>query len=249
MQFAKYAQIYDALNSQKDYENEIRNIKQVFESALNRKFEFDTAIEIGFGTGNFTKHLSKYADRIFGIEISQEMLEIAEAKSIANVEFYCQDYKEFKPEKRVDLIIALFHTVSYFNLAEFNKFLDYGYSNLNKGAVLIFDYWDSRSVTQAPPTESVRFAEFEGKSIKRYAYPKYIKNESKVEIRFEFVIQNADDGHREYFEEIHCMNVFQKIDILDAIKGKFDICAEFDMESGKPFSAKRYGNTFILLKK
>ncbi|SDG50068.1 class I SAM-dependent DNA methyltransferase [Psychroflexus sediminis] len=44
------------------------------------KFDFSKIIELGYGTGKITNYLLKKADKIIGIDFSQEMLNIAKAK-------------------------------------------------------------------------------------------------------------------------------------------------------------------------
>ena len=95
-------------------------------------------LELGCGTGNnlltFKKEFS-----VTGIDISEEMLKIAK-KKIPNGDFYLQDIRSFRSDKKFDLIICLFDTLNHLLLfTEWKRLFADVSSHLNKQGLFIFD--------------------------------------------------------------------------------------------------------------
>ena len=92
-----------------------------------------TVIDIGCGTGAFTVHAAKYFKKIIAIDVSPEMLTIAESKAeskgIRNIEFINSGFLQFTPTEQVDIIHTkwvLHHLPDYWKqaaLLNINKML------------------------------------------------------------------------------------------------------------------------------
>lgn len=68
-------------------------------------------LDIGCGVGNLTKYTGDKGFKVDGIDLSEEMLNIAKSK-YSNINFYKMDMKEIKLNKKYDgimLICSLFH--------------------------------------------------------------------------------------------------------------------------------------------
>ncbi len=95
-----------------------------------------TAIDIGCGTGAFSIHASKYLGKIYAVDVSEEMLEVAKSKAntkgIGNIEFCNSGFLDFQPEVTADVVYskwAFHHLPDYWKqaaLLNINKMLKSG---------------------------------------------------------------------------------------------------------------------------
>lgn len=66
------------------------------------------ALDLGCGTGIFTKLLAKFNSSVIGVDGSFEMIKIANGKSIENAHFYCKKIEDlsFLKDQNFDLIVG-----------------------------------------------------------------------------------------------------------------------------------------------
>ena len=121
--------VYDEqMESFRDYEKEVED----FLVQLNISNPQDlTVIDMGCGTGAFSIHASKYFKKIYAVDVSQGMLNIASSKAsalnIKNIEFCHSGFLQFQPEEKADIINtkwAFHHLPDYWKQA--------GLLNMNK---------------------------------------------------------------------------------------------------------------------
>lgn len=95
-------------------------------------------LELGCGTGNNLQTFKKEFS-LTGIDISAEMLKIAK-KKIPGADFYLKDLRNFRFDKKFDLIICLFDTLNHILLFnEWKRLFTNVNSHLNKNGLFIFD--------------------------------------------------------------------------------------------------------------
>ncbi len=100
--FSQYAKTYDR------YAAIQKKLAQKLISLLPEK-DVKSALDIGCGTGNFTKLLrEKFKNcHITAVDISPQMIEVAKNKlGNENVEYLIADAEELEPEKKFDLIAS-----------------------------------------------------------------------------------------------------------------------------------------------
>ncbi|WP_136669171.1 class I SAM-dependent methyltransferase [Flavobacterium sp. H122] len=115
-----------------------------FYNELLKKYNCNSVLEIGSGTGNLANRFSLLSSINYqGMDYSLDMIKIAEEKS-SNIKFIHGDMRNFKLEKKVDAIIMTGRTSSYIisNKDLYNT-LDSISSNLNKKGFYIFDFIDA----------------------------------------------------------------------------------------------------------
>ncbi len=99
-----------------------------------------TGVDVGCGSGVFTFELAKRGFHVFGVDVSPEMVNIAQKKARKeglNVEFAVKNANELKLTTKVDFVTAVCDVVNYLkNPLEFFKNT---YNNLNDGGVFVFD--------------------------------------------------------------------------------------------------------------
>jgi 2-polyprenyl-3-methyl-5-hydroxy-6-metoxy-1,4-benzoquinol methylase len=89
----------------KDYSKEVRTILPYLKPR-------ESILELGGGTGNFSKILSDKGFNITCSDISLEMIQIARSKGLNCKQI---DMKNFSLDKKVDVILSLFNTIMHNN--------------------------------------------------------------------------------------------------------------------------------------
>jgi len=89
------------------HEKIIIYLKKIF-----KKYNFNSALEIGCGIGIISGFIAKNIPNVTGIDISEENIKFAKATN-KKVNFYCSDFLEFPFESRYDLI-TLFDVLEHF---------------------------------------------------------------------------------------------------------------------------------------
>lgn len=102
------AKIYDdEMEGFRDYESEARGF---VEKLGISEPEQATAVDIGCGTGAFSIHASKFFKKVYAVDVSDEMLNVARLKakiSMADTVEFCQSgFLQFKPQEEVDVVFT-----------------------------------------------------------------------------------------------------------------------------------------------
>ena len=170
---------YDELISKEDYKHNI--LKTILKLAdINNKIVIDS----GAGTGRLCEMVLPYAKRIYGFDISDEMLNEARNKlsksQLKKIFFKKCDHRNIDlPDHSADLIMSgwsLCHLVKW-NWKNRNKELDkvmIEFSRLLKknGKIIIFETLGTGTVSPKPPTD--KLAEYYESLEKRFDFKKKI---------------------------------------------------------------------------
>jgi SAM-dependent methyltransferase len=160
--FGAYSHYYDLLYEDKNYSKEVE-----FVSAIIRRHAPDarTVLDLGCGTGIHACAFAREGYQVTGLDRSAEMLARARDRlkqAVSNgspVDFRQSDIRDFKLTHRFDVVVALFHVISYLPA---NADLDAAFAqireHLNPGGLLIFDHWYGPAVLTDRPTP--RFLSF-----------------------------------------------------------------------------------------
>jgi ubiquinone/menaquinone biosynthesis C-methylase UbiE len=132
--YKKFARFYDKIYSKKKYDEEVAFIKSVANNVKGRRL-----LDMACGTGTHAKKLADSGFDVTGIDISQEMLNIAKAKAKSS-KFLKGSMQSFKSKAKFDILTCLFTAMNYNkNSSELERTIRNFYNLLNKGGVLIFD--------------------------------------------------------------------------------------------------------------
>jgi ubiquinone/menaquinone biosynthesis C-methylase UbiE len=140
MQYQNFAEIYDYLMNNEDYDLWVDNIISIF----NRyNFQPRKILELACGTGNITTRLYKKGYSIIGTDVSDHMLEIANEKAIdenLRIRFINQDMRNITYNKKVDCVISICDGMNYIiNKDELIDTFASVASVLNQEGLFIFD--------------------------------------------------------------------------------------------------------------
>jgi SAM-dependent methyltransferase len=208
--FAKYAQYYDLLYKDKEYKKESDFIVD-----LLREFSPSSKnlLEIGCGTGSHAALIAESGYSIHGIDVSQDMLDIANIQKSELIRatqekltFSLGDAQDFAFNYQFDSIISLFHVVSYQTTNEnlINMFQNVS-RHLKVGGVFIFDYWYGPAVLTDRPVVRVKKMESDEMQVIRIAEPVLYPNENVVNVNYDIFIRDKFSSAVEQISEAHRM--------------------------------------------
>jgi len=227
--FARYARYYDLLYADKDYEAEARFVTGLIKS-LDAKAV--SLLELGCGTGIHASLLAGQGYRVHGVDRSEVMLEEAcrRAKD-GNPTFSSGDAREIRLNAKFDVVIALFHVISYqTSNDDLLHFFDTVNEHLRPGGYFIFDCWYGPAVLTDRPTVRVKRLEDEAISVTRIAEPVMHPNDNLVDVNYQVLIRDKANGAVEELREIHRMRYLFRPEIeLCSVEHGLNIieCAEW----------------------
>ena len=190
-----YSKYYDLLYQDKDYNAEVDYIIQLIQKYPNK---IETILDLGCGTGKHDKILCDKGYTIHGVDISEEMLNIAELRRKgreSELTFSQSDIAQLELGKKFDAIVSLFHVMSYQNT---NDLLDRVFSvainHLNKGGLFIFDFWYGPAVLADPPRKKIKKLENETIQITRISETQMLAHLNRVDVSFNISAKNIKEN-------------------------------------------------------
>jgi SAM-dependent methyltransferase len=194
---------YDLLYQDKDYVKEVNFIENIFKNAQQPK----TILEIGCGTGNYSKILMERGYKITGVDISENMLSVAKQKCACN--FIKGDIRDFVINSKFDACIAMFAVMGYvtknFDIVRAMKNIR---SHLQLNSLFIFDVWNGLAVLRNLPELRVKTVEDDKVRIVRIASPKLKSFDHICEVNYKLIVLNKDDNTFTEFDENHIVRFY-----------------------------------------
>lgn len=206
--YLEFAQVYDEFMDNVDY-----NEWCSFAIKLLKKngMENCNLVEIGCGTGSATMLFAKAGYSMTGIDISQEMLEIAmDKKTDENIIYVLQDATELELPCKVPAMVSVGDSMNYITEYEdivkvFKQVKKY----LEDGGVFVFDLKTRKYFSDIG--DSVIAEDREDNS---FIWENYFDEETSINEYYLSIFVQGDDGRYDKFEEQH----YQKGYTLDEIK-------------------------------
>ncbi|KKG09826.1 methyltransferase type 11 [Methanosarcina sp. 2.H.T.1A.6] len=247
--FESYSKYYNLLYQDKEYSREVEYV-----SNLIKKYGPDskTVLDLGCGTGRHDELFAKYGYSVCGIDISEKMLE--EANKLAEkdkLSFFKGDIRNLKLDTQFDVVISLFHVISYQTTNEdLKNTFETASKHLKNGGLFIFDCWYGPAVLSEKPSVRVKRLEDENVKLLRIAEPVMYPNENLVDINYEILVEDKQSGNYEALNETHTMRYLFKPEIeifMESTGFRLIMCEEW--LSGNEPGFDTWGVTFLGLKK
>ena len=201
--FENTAQYYDILYAEKDYAQETDFI----EKCINYYYPARTILELGCGTGNYTKIFSDRGYDVTGIDISVKMLEIARKKSRSI--FLNLDMRNFLLSEKFDCCLALFAVLGYVTSnSDVEKVFKNVRSHLVLNGLFIFDIWNGLAVMRNLPEIRVKNVENALLKISRTAQPKLKPIDHSCEVDYQILIEEKNPYTLKTVNEKHLVRFF-----------------------------------------
>lgn len=202
MKVFKYdAECYDALYQNKDYEAELSFVAQ---GLRRHDAKFHRVLELGCGTGAYTQRLPRQFDRVVGIDMSAAMLRQARLKQklceqgIA-IRYSRGDLRTLRLTERFDVILALFHVMSYQTAnADLLSAFKTAARHVKRGGLFYFDFWYGPGVLSDPPVKRVKTVHTQRLSLTRKAMPTLFLARNTVQVHYDlkYTVRGGGETHR-----------------------------------------------------
>lgn len=204
-----YSQYYDLLYQDKDYLGEVEYVEKLIKE--HRK-DSNTLLDLGCGTG---KHSALFCDKgylVHGVDLSEEMLKIAEIRRKGKEEklnFSCGNIKELNLKNKFDVVVSLFHVMSYQNSNEdLIAAFKVAKNHTVKNGLFIFDFWYGPAVLTDLPTTRVKKLENKKIKVTRIAEPVLHPQKNTVDVNYDVFIEDKEQDITERNHELHKMRYF-----------------------------------------
>jgi len=215
--FGAYSQYYDLLYKDKDYAGEAKYIRSLIEQ---HRAGARSALDLGCGTGRHALLLAESGYRMTGVDRSLDMLAAANARlrsadaasaarlasSGAAPEFHPGDVRSLRLGRRFDVVVSLFHVMSYqTSNADLKDAFQTAREHLEPDGVFIFDCWYGPAVLSDRPTARTRHLESDAIRVTRRAEPVSHPNRDVVDVNYHVSITDKRSGAVQELRETHAM--------------------------------------------
>jgi len=206
--FGSYASYYDILYQDKDYQAEIGFVAKLLARFAEPGCD---VLELGCGTGLHGLMLAETGYRVDGIDLSQDMLAIAEARrqmapleTASRVAFLAGDLRTFSLGRRYGAAISLFHVMSYQTTDEdLMRTLSGVRRHLELGAPFIFDFWHGPAVAASGPIARTKTMENASIRVARETTPVWHPDRDVVEVCYHLTVTDKRTDAQLEIDERH----------------------------------------------
>ena len=153
----EYADVYDSLYSDKDYQAECDLLERVFNAfgvgPVRR------VLDLGCGTGGHASVLAERGYDVVGVDRSSEMLDRARRRGDA-VRYSQSDIRSVQLNESFDAVVIMFAVLGYLTgNVDVHQALCAARRHLRPGGVLFADVWYGPAVLAQRPSERVKVIE------------------------------------------------------------------------------------------
>lgn len=159
------AEFYDLLYKDKNYEREADFVEEVF-SAFGKP---TSILEVGCGTGNYTRIFCQRGYDVSGVDISEKMIDAAKRK--CDCSFQIGDVRCFSLGRKFDACVAMFAVIGYMvENSDVMSALCNIRAHLKHGGLFVFDVWNGLAVMRTLPETRVKEVEDDDCKVVRVAH-------------------------------------------------------------------------------
>jgi SAM-dependent methyltransferase len=204
--FGRYAALYDGFYGDRGYGSEVDLIAS---RLATRSDDSDkpSVLDLGCGTG---KHLELFARHGYvgcGVEQSGGMLAQARVRlERLPVRFVHADARRVRLAERFDLVVSLFHVLSY-QEHDHDAIALLESAAAHASGPVVVDFWYGPGVLNQGLERREARCELGGASVTRVATPSHDAKRRLVDVRYDFTVVDAS-GRTESFSETHRMRYF-----------------------------------------
>jgi len=227
--FRNYATYYNLLYKDKDYAGEVEYVHNLFQKYRPGTMSI---LNLGCGTGRHDFLLAEKGYKVTGVDMSEEMLAVANSQlsslsahpstadsQLSTLNFRQGDIRSIRLNRTFDVIISLFHVISYQTTNEdLASAFATAKAHLKPGGIFIFDCWYGPAVLTDRPMVRVRRLEDEDIQITRIAEPVMHPNENIVDVNYHVFIKDKLQGSYEEVRENHRMRYLFMPEINQLLK-------------------------------
>ncbi|MHB8642692.1 MAG: class I SAM-dependent DNA methyltransferase [Gaiellaceae bacterium] len=208
---AAYADVYDALYAEKDYERECDMIERLFR--VHATGPVCEVLDMGCGTGNHALPLARRGYAVTGVDRSTAMLQMGCMKAAADstdIRWMAGDIRTVDVHETFDACLLMFAVLSYqLGNDDVRLTLETVRRHLRPGGLLVCDVWCGPGVLTDPPTVRERTVDSTRGSLTRRAIPSLDIRRHLCTVRYELI----DSEGSIVSEEVHTVRYFFPLEL------------------------------------
>lgn len=247
--FNEYARYYDLLYRDKDFAGEAEYVHALIKSHAPGA---RSVLNLGCGSGRHDRELVHRGYQITGVDLSEEMLVAARdaAQHISALNYVRGDIRAFRLEQSFDVVISLFHVMSYQTTNDdLTAAFETASRHLKPGGVFIFDCWYGPGVLSERPTVRVKELGDEAVTVTRIAQPVMYPNENAVDVNYRMFLRDKASGSVREICETHRMRYLFLPEVQQMLSsGEFELAASEEWLTAAPLSFASWSAVFICRK-
>ena len=216
-----YALAYDLLNEGKLYKDETDFVQALHARYCGSAENIRSVFDLGCGSG---LHINNFGEdvRKTGVDLSESMLHVAKSRNIPKSEFIYSSIGDFFSSAKFDLIISLFHVMSYqVEATDLTNSLRTMQRNLEVGGLAVFDFWHRAAWDLDPPVTKMTTRVGSDLTVRRISSPKVDYVSGRVKIDMDIFLQKSgskDDDTYIHLSEHHEMRAYTLQELIFASK-------------------------------
>ena len=210
--YGGFAQVYDMFMDNVDYH-------QWCSYAITLLHQYGmqdgTLVEIGCGTGTGTMLFTKAGYDMIGIDISQEMLEIAESKKeTEDIVYVLQDATELELPFPVPAMVSIGDSMNYItDYGDFMQVLKKVRQFLEPGGIFVFDLKTKKYFSDIGETTIA-----EDREECSFIWENYFDEETNINEYYLSVFVRGEDGRYDKYEEEHFQRGYTLAEVKKAVE-------------------------------
>lgn len=216
--FNEYARYYDLLYRDKDYAGEAYYIDTLIQKHTQNA---QSILNLGCGSGRHDRCLTELGYSVTGVDMSEEMLTAAKAAAAENsaLEYLLGDARSVRLDRKFDVVISLFHVMSYHvTNNDLKAAFATAATHLKPGGLFLFDCWYGPGVLSDRPTKRQKELEDDMIKVTRIAEPVLHPNENVVDVNYQVTIRNKSTGDIKNISETHRMRYLFIPEIMEYLE-------------------------------
>ncbi len=160
-------------------------------------------LDLACGKGRHALKMSDYFQKVTGIDLSKNSINIAKKFNKENLKFFTGDMRNFSLNKKFDFIFNLFTSFGYFeNFNENSLVLDNCNKHLKKNGLIVIDYLNPEKVVNTLVKNEIKII-----NKTKYTISRKIENN--------FIIKDIYINNKEHFyEKVQLINLEMFNEIL-----------------------------------
>ncbi len=227
--YSGFARTYDRFMDEMPYDDWAENITKLLQE---RGIHHGIIADLGCGTGAMTRRLAAHGYDMIGIDLSEEMLEVARIKSDESILYLHQDMREFELFGTVSAIVSVCDSLNYI-LEEDELFQVFRLVNnyLEKDGIFIFDL-NTEHYYKDVLGSNVFAQNLDDCS---YIWENYYDEDEKIN-EYDITIYEKEENSDHYvrLEETHVERAFEAEIIEELLqKAGMKLLGRIDTETGK----------------
>lgn len=210
--YGGFAQVYDMFMDNVDYHQWCS-----YAITLLHRYGMQdgTLVEIGCGTGTGTMLFTKAGYDMIGIDISQEMLEIAESKKeTEDIVYVLQDATELELPFPVPAMVSIGDSMNYItDYGDFMQVLKKVRQFLEPGGIFVFDLKTKKYFSDIGETTIA-----EDREECSFIWENYFDEETNINEYYLSVFVRGEDGRYDKYEEEHFQRGYTLAEVKKAVE-------------------------------